>query len=91
MEALVTRSRFTTELVDWLNRRLAPPGAVIAPETQLFADGMIDSLKVLELIAWTERAIGSTIPDPMIRMENFCSPERIAEIFVQPGGPDVDR
>jgi acyl carrier protein len=72
---------FTEALVEWLNRRLAPPGVVIGPDTPLFADRLIDSIRILELIAWTEREIGRVIPDSMIRMDHFATARRIGEVF----------
>lgn len=78
-----TRPRFVSEMLDWLNRRLAPPGVVIAAETPLFRTGIINSIRILELIAWTERATGRTIPDREIRMDNFQSVGRIADVFVE--------
>jgi hypothetical protein len=72
---------FVHALLEWLNRRLAPPGVRIGPDTPLFAGGMINSIRILELIAWTEREMGGTIPDPMIRMDNFATARRIAEVF----------
>lgn len=72
---------FLLELLAWLNGRFAPDGPPILADTRLFADGLIDSLRVLELIAWTERAIGHEIPDNVIRMDNFATPARIAELF----------
>lgn len=77
----MTHERFIFDLVAWLNHRVAPPGAVIEADTPLFAGGLINSLRILELIAWTERALGRTIPDVMIRTDNFASARRIAEIF----------
>lgn len=77
------RERFTVGLLDWLNRNAAPPGVVIEADTPLFADRLIDSLRILELIAWTERAVGAPIPDQMIRMDHFHSVARIAEVFLE--------
>lgn len=77
------RDRFTRDLLDWLNAKLAPRGVVIDADTPLFEDGLIDSIRVLELIAWTERAAGGEIPDTMIRMDNFRTPRRIAEVFAR--------
>jgi acyl carrier protein len=77
----MTAERFTDSMVLWLNQRIAPAGVVIDPDTELFAGGLIDSLRILELIAWTERATGRTIPDRQIRMDNFRTPRRIAEVF----------
>lgn len=75
------RARFIAETLAWINRRLAP-GVLIEVDTPLFEDGLIDSIKVLQLIAWTEKAIGRTIPDDDIRMDHFHSVGRIAEKFL---------
>ena len=79
----MTRETFVRETVAWINRRLAPPGHVVHPTTPLFADGLIDSIRILRLIAWTEQAIGRRIPDEQIRMDYFRDVERIAETFVE--------
>ena len=75
------RDRFVAELVAWLNRKLAPPGLVIGPATPLFAGRLIDSIRILEIIAWVERAIGRRVADAEIRMDNFQTVERIAAVF----------
>lgn len=72
-------------MVAWLNERLARPTVVIRADTPLFESGLIDSIRILELIAWTEEAIGKTIPDARIRMDNFRTVARIAEVFVEEG------
>ncbi|HVE80455.1 MAG TPA: phosphopantetheine-binding protein [Gemmatimonadaceae bacterium] len=79
---MTTRARFVTEMLGWLNARLAPPGVRLEADTPLFASRAIDSIKILELIAWTERALGRPVPDPQIRLDNFRSVARIAEVFV---------
>jgi hypothetical protein len=78
-----TRPRFIDEMVDWLNRRLAPPGVMIDAETPLFRQGVLSPVRILDLIAWTERAIGRTITDREIRMDNFRTVSRIADVFVE--------
>ena len=80
------RATFLSDLLAWLNGRFAPDGPPIVAQTPLFVGGLIDSLRVLELIAWTERAIGREIPDAAIRTDNFATPARIAELFA-PGAP----
>jgi acyl carrier protein len=74
---------FIADMLGWLNGEIAPKGVVITPETQLFAGRLLDSLRVLELIAFTEQAIGSAIPDSQIRMDNFQTVSRIASIFLR--------
>lgn len=72
---------FARDMVAWLNERHSGTGVVIRADTPLFESGLIDSIKVLELIAWTEEAIGQVIPDARIRMDNFRTVTRIAEVF----------
>lgn len=78
----MTRERFVSEMVAWLRDRLAPAGIVIGADTPLFTPGLMDSIRVLELIAYTERATGSIIPDSRIRMDNFRTVGRIADVFL---------
>jgi acyl carrier protein len=76
-------SEFVEAMLVWLNDRIAPIDFTITSDTPLFEGGLIDSIRVLELIAWTEEAIGAVIPDVRIRMDNFRTVARIAEVFVQ--------
>ena len=83
------RDRFCAGMLAWLNAKLAPPGVHIVRDTELFASGTINSIKVLELIAFTERAIGREIADRFIRLDNFRSVERIACVFVTEEADDA--
>jgi len=51
------------------------------PDTPLFDDGWIDSLKILKLIAYVELMIGRDIPEEEIVMKNFRTAETIAQHF----------
>jgi acyl carrier protein len=77
------RARFVAEMLEWVTLRLAPKDVVVLAQTPLFASGLINSIKILDLIAWTERAIGREISDVEIRLDNFHSVQRIAEVFVE--------
>ena len=89
--ALDPRAAFLDALVAWLNRRFARDGIVIAADTPLFAGKLIDSLRILELIAFTELRLGLRIPDSAVRMDNFATPARIASVFASNAGAlDVD-
>ena len=84
------RTELREGLLAWLNERFAGDGPVILADTSLFAAGRLDSLRILELIAWTERAIGREIDDAEIRTDNFASAARIAAVFA-PGASDAQR
>ena len=47
-------------------------------DTELFESGLIDSMRILQLIAWTERETGRRVQDQQIQMDNFHTPQRIA-------------
>ena len=79
------RDTFILETVDWLNRRVAPEGVTVDADTRLFETGVVDSLGILRLIAWTERALGRRIEDREIRMDRFASVRVIAQSFVEGG------
>jgi acyl carrier protein len=53
----------------------------VEADTYLFADGMIDSLKILQLIAFLELQIGREIPDVEIVMAHFRTVRTIAARF----------
>ena len=77
-----SKQDFVAAMSSWLTLRIALPGVTIEPATPLFGSGLIDSMRILELIAYTERAIERTIPDSAIRMDNFSSVARIADFFL---------
>jgi acyl carrier protein len=76
------RSDFVSSMLAWLNEEVAPKGVEVQADTLLFATRLLDSLRVLELIAFTEQAIGRAIPDSHIRMDNFQTVTRIAAVFL---------
>jgi acyl carrier protein len=84
------RAVMLSDLLLWLNERFAPAGPPIVATTPLFAGKLIDSLRILELIAWTERAIGRQIADGEIRTDNFATAARIVDTFAA-GGADAHR
>jgi acyl carrier protein len=77
------QEHFVEAMLAWLNGEVAPEGVTIFADTPLFASRLLDSLRVLELIAFTEQSIGSAIPDSQIRMDNFQTVSRIASVFLR--------
>ena len=55
---ITQREEFARAMLVWLNEEVAPKGVRVDADTPLFATRLLDSLKVLELIAFTEQAIG---------------------------------
>lgn len=77
----MSRDRVLDALVRWLNERMAPEDTTIEADTPLF-EGLIDSMRILELIAWLEVETGQVIPDRQIVMKNFSTARRVTELFV---------
>jgi acyl carrier protein len=72
---------FVVRTVAWINATLVPPGVTVDADTPLFANGLINSIRVLQLIAWTEHALDTRIPDARIRMDHFRTVRHIADTF----------
>ena len=75
-------SEASDKLLNYINEFLTDPTRQAAPDTPLFEDGWIDSLKILKLIAFVELMIGRNIPDEEIVMKNFRTVTMIVEHFV---------
>lgn len=93
MSTPMNHAAFIAHTVDWINRALVPEGVTIDADTPLFANGLIDSIRVLRVIAWTEHALELRIPDSRIRMDYFRTVRSIADTFARAtttqGGSDV--
>jgi acyl carrier protein len=81
MSAPMNHAAFVAHTVEWISRTLVPAGVTIDADTPLFANGLIDSIRVLRLIAWTEQALDLRIPDARIRMDYFRTVRSIADTF----------
>jgi len=88
-----SRAAFAAALRDYINEELprihpkAKDHPDVTAETLLFATGVIDSMAILHLIAFIERATGQGIPPEKIVMKYFQSIAAIAESFWEPAAP----
>lgn len=75
-------SDLEARLLRYVNEHLLPEGdEPVEPTTLLFAEGRINSLRLLNLLAFVERSIGREIPEDEIVMDRFASVRAIAESF----------
>ena len=71
------------------DRDLSPERiAAIDADTYLFEDGLIDSLNILQLIAFLERELQRDIPETEVVMANFKSVRIMARRFGE-GSRDI--
>ncbi|HEV8572300.1 MAG TPA: phosphopantetheine-binding protein [Actinomycetota bacterium] len=71
-----------TRLLRFVNDHLLPEGVEpVDASTPLFAGGRINSLRLLNLLAFVERTLDTEIPEEEIVMDRFHSVRRISEAF----------
>jgi acyl carrier protein len=63
----------------------------IDADTYLFDDGLVDSLSILDLIAFLELRIGRSIADQEVVMENFRTVRAMDRRFGSPRARDDGR
>jgi acyl carrier protein len=91
----LTRKDFSRALIDFIrgpsfrrHMRLSH-SFELDQNTPLFETGIVDSLGIVELLAFVEESIGERIPLRRVDMRYFGSVERIVNTFAP--GPGRDR
>ena len=74
-------SEFEQRLERFVNDTLLGGDGRVDRDTRLFEDGYINSLRILDLIAFIEKTLGRRIPDRAVRLANFRSIAAIAQAF----------
>ena len=84
---MLTKPELQRSLLDFVRHRLVAEelAAHIEPDTPLFEQRIVDSLRILELIAFIESATGRKIPDPQVVLANFRSIDTMASRFAIDG------
>ena len=62
---------------------LVDDDVAVAPDTRLFEEGLIDSMNLVQLLAFLEQAYSVKIPVSMVNLENLGSIESIAGLVEQ--------
>jgi acyl carrier protein len=86
-DADMKREDLERRLVEFVNRIQpdADPPVVVDEETALFEEGVINSLRILDLIAFVEENTRTRVPDEAVRLANFRSVRAIAAAFGEDG------
>ena len=80
--ARVRRKDFEGSLVVFVSGLTARKGGrAVRATTPLFTVGLLDSLKILDVICFVESALGIRIPDRRVTIENFKSIKAISDAF----------
>lgn len=75
------QERFEEDLLQFINVQILLRSRKVNKESKLFDDRLIDSLKILNLIAFVEKKLKIKIQDKDIVMENFASVDQISKSF----------
>jgi acyl carrier protein len=67
-------------LIDFIEER---QGVVVAAGDSLFERGLLDSMALVELLAFIEENTGVRVPDSAIEPENFETVERIEKLVTR--------
>jgi acyl carrier protein len=86
----MTSAELEAAVLAFVNDKLLAGRPKVAATDRLFEDGHLDSLRVLELIAFVERATGTKIGDRRVRLATFRSARAIAMAFGGGGTPADD-
>lgn len=79
----MNRKKFSYNLLTFIKSSLLKNKTKgINERTLLFEEGLINSMKIIELIAYIEKALGIEVKDDKMSMEFFGSVEKIANTFV---------
>jgi acyl carrier protein len=71
-------------LLDFVRRRLLKQkGVRVDADTPLFESKLVDSINILYLIGYVEKALGRRLTDDEIVMSNFRSVRVIANTFLR--------
>ena len=73
-----TIDEFETALIALLNDEISlDPDVAIGLETDLLLTGLVDSLGVVQVVAWMEDELGASIDPIDVTLDNFQTPERM--------------
>lgn len=75
------------EICAYIGRELLSGRADVGPDDALLTGGILDSLGVIQVVAFIREEFGVVIPPEDVTLENFESVARI-EAYVKGLGPD---
>lgn len=88
---MLTARELERRLLDYTRNKLVAPEArqYVTADTRLFEERVIDSLRILELIAFLEAQLGRKVPDAQVVLANFRTIGIMASVFTGDATPAV--
>ena len=86
---MLTEPELERRLLEYTRAKLVAPEAHVSvtPDTRLFEERVIDSLRILELIAFLESQLGRKVPDTQVVLANFRTIRIMASVFAGDAKP----
>ena len=86
---MLTARELERRLLDYTRTRLvaAEVQPTVTADTRLFEERVIDSLRILELIAFLEAQLGRKVPDAQVVLANFRTIAVMANVFTGGASP----
>jgi len=81
-----TTDSMIAEVIAWIEQdRQAEQAAplTLTAESALLEEGIFDSMKILQFVAWLEESYGVTVGVESLTAEQFASPRQIANLVTQ--------
>ncbi len=76
----ITNVELVTELVELINEELTlDPSITVDADTDLLETETVDSLGVVEIVAWLEERLGTKIAPADVTFEHFGTVQRMAD------------
>ena len=69
--------KIAAEVLEYVTRNRPDGTSQVAPATRLLEDGVIDSLGLLDLVAFVEEQYGIYVDDFEVDLDNFGSAEAV--------------
>ncbi|HEU4748289.1 MAG TPA: hypothetical protein VFS56_07280, partial [Gemmatimonadaceae bacterium] len=88
---MLTARELESRLLDYTRTKLVTPETrhTVTGDTRLFEERVIDSLRILELIAFLEAQLGRKVPDAQVVLANFRTIKVMATVFAGDAAPAV--
>lgn len=71
----------TETLIDYIRKSYLSPSESLTPASSLFRDGLLDSMKLVELITFVEESFSVRVSPMDITIENFDTVENIVGLI----------
>ena len=82
MSRAMTRADFERSLARFVETLAETESGSVRRSTLLF-NGLVDSLKVLDLIVFVENSLDIRVPDEKVRLQHFKNIRAISETFYE--------